>query len=118
LGQLDVVFGKPGITTIASFECWIKLFLSGKTIGSAAIDLHFETLVKARLEQADRVAPLNIPPAEAAWEMMKSRDFQNTKCEHGGPDDQPLFSVPVPKLNANYVNKDFGIENGEMTFAR
>lgn len=98
LEQLDVVFGA--------------------TIGSAAIDYDFETLVRKRLEQADRNSPLGLSPEELAWEMMKSKDFQNTKCEHGGPDDTPIFSVPIPKLNPSYVNHNVAIENGEMRFSR
>lgn len=90
----------------------------GRTFGSAAIDADFEMLVKARLQKADHVAPLNISPEVAAWEMMKSKDFQNTKCEHGGPDDTPIFSVPIFGINPNYVNRDLGIENGGMNFAR
>ena len=98
LEQLDVVFGA--------------------TIGSAAIDYDFETFTRKRLEQADRKQPLGRSPEELAWEMMKSKDFQNTKCEHGGPDDTPVFSVPIPKLNSAYVDHDVGIDNGEMRFSR
>lgn len=57
-------------------------------------------------------------PQETAWEMMKSKDFQNTKCEHGGPDESPIFSVHVPKLNPSYSNQAFRIQNGEMIFTR
>ncbi|EON62947.1 hypothetical protein W97_02173 [Coniosporium apollinis CBS 100218] len=98
LQQLDVVFGE--------------------TIGSAAIDYAFEKLVLARLQQADRVASLGINLDETAWEMMKSKEFQNVKCEHGSPSDTPLFSVAIPRLSPAYSNRDAGIQNGEMTFAR
>lgn len=57
-------------------------------------------------------------PEEIAWQMMKSRDFQNTKCEHGSPDDAPVFSVPIPRLDSSYVNMSVGIEQGEMSFTR
>lgn len=57
-------------------------------------------------------------PEEIAWQMMKSRDFQNTKCEHGSPDDAPAFSVPIPRLDSSYVNMSVGIEYGEMSFTR
>ena len=90
----------------------------GDSIGSAAIDAGFEKLVRARLEEADQAHRLGISPEEAAWEMMKSKDFQNTKCEHGSPDDTPIFSVPIPRLNSNYVNPTVAIENGEMRFSR
>ena len=98
LEQLDVVFGA--------------------TIGSTAIDYDFETFTGERLGQADRKQPLGRSPEDLAWEMMKSKDFQNTKCEHGGPDDTPVFSVPIPKLNSAYVDHDVGIDNGEMRFSR
>ena len=98
LEQLDVVFGA--------------------TIGSAAIDSDFETLVAKRLEQADRSKKLGVAPEELAWEMMKSKDFQNTKCEHGGPDDTPIFSVPIQKFNHTYVDHSVAIEHGEMRFSR
>lgn len=90
----------------------------GDTIGSAAIDDGFEKLVRARLEKADQAHSLGISPEEAAWKMMKSKDFQNTKCEHGSPDDTPIFSVPIPGLNSKYVNHSAAIENGEMRFSR
>ena len=57
-------------------------------------------------------------PEEIAWEMMKSRDFQNTKCEHGGPDDAPVFSVGVPRLDTAYTDSTVGIGYGEMSFKR
>ncbi|KAI4276552.1 MAG: hypothetical protein L6R38_005639 [Xanthoria sp. 2 TBL-2021] len=98
LKQLDVVFGA--------------------TIGSAAIDYDFEAYARSRLELANLTSPLPMSPEQVAWEMMKSRDFQNTKCEHGGPDDAPVFSVPIPKLDPAYVNHTIGIECGEMKFTR
>ncbi|KAL8901352.1 MAG: hypothetical protein Q9207_005247 [Kuettlingeria erythrocarpa] len=98
LEQLDVVFGA--------------------TIGSAAIDYDFEGYAKSRLELAHLAAPLPLSPEDIAWEMMKSRDFQNTKCEHGGPDDAPIFSIPIPKLDLAYANHTIGIEYGEMKFTR
>ena len=98
LQQLDVVFGE--------------------TIGSAAIDYEFEKLVCERLERAHSVKPLPIDPADAAWEMMKSRDFQAVKCEYGAPDDTPLFSIAIPKLSHTYSNEEMGIRSGEVTFQR
>ncbi|CAO1605257.1 hypothetical protein XANCAGTX0491_008779 [Xanthoria calcicola] len=98
LKQLDVVFGA--------------------TIGSAAIDYDFEAYARSRLELAHLTSPLPMSPDQAAWEMMKSRDFQNTKCEHGGPDDQPVFLLPIPKLGPAYVDHTVGIEQGEMKFTK
>jgi hypothetical protein len=100
LQQLDVVFGE--------------------TIGSAAIDYEFEQLVTQRLALAHTTNPLPIDPGDAAWEMMKSRDFQAVKCEYGAPDDTPLFSIGIPRVPQSYNNSDpeVRIRNGEMTFER
>jgi hypothetical protein len=100
LQQLDVVFGE--------------------TIGSAAIDYEFEQLVLQRLALAHATNPIPIDPGDAAWEMMKSRDFQAVKCEYGAPDDTPLFSIDIPRVPQTYSNSDpdVRIRNGEMTFER
>ncbi|KAH4044589.1 hypothetical protein HBI25_174490 [Parastagonospora nodorum] len=100
LQQLDVVFGE--------------------TIGSAAIDYEFEQLVTQRLTLTHTTNPLPIDPGDAAWEMMKSRDFQAIKCEFGAPDDTPLFSIAIPRVPQSYNNSDpdVRIRNGEMTFGR
>jgi hypothetical protein len=100
LQQLDVVFGE--------------------TIGSAAIDYEFEQLVMQRLTLAHATNPLPIDPGDAAWEMMKSRDFQAVKCEYGAPDDTPLFSIGIPQVPQTYNNSDpeVRIRNGEMIFER
>lgn len=90
----------------------------GETIGSAAIDDAFKKLVLSRLKQADRVAKLHIELDDATWEMMKSKEFQNAKCDHGSPDDAPFFTVTIPKLSRAYVNLGPGTENGEMRFSR
>ncbi|KAL8820537.1 MAG: hypothetical protein Q9191_007496 [Dirinaria sp. TL-2023a] len=90
----------------------------GATIGSAAIDRGFQQVVERRLERAYGDVKLKATVEEAAWEVMKSQDFQNTKCEHGGLDDTPMFSVPIPKLESSYEDSGAGIGNGEMTFAR
>ena len=90
----------------------------GATIGSASIDRDFQRLVTRRLEKADSVKSLQVLLESAAWEMMKSPDFQNTKCEHGGLSDTPIFSVALPKVDPGYVDEDTGIANGEMKFKR
>ncbi|KAE8828155.1 hypothetical protein PTNB85_07340 [Pyrenophora teres f. teres] len=100
LKQMDVVFGE--------------------TIGSAAIDYEFERLVHYRLEQANNTNLLPVDAHDAAWEMMKSSDFQAIKCEYGAPDDTPLFSIGIPRVPQTYNNPDpeIRIRNGEMTFER
>ncbi|KAF2497224.1 hypothetical protein BU16DRAFT_617235 [Lophium mytilinum] len=98
LEQLDVVFGE--------------------TIGSAAIDFGFQKLVRARLDAANSAIELPISIDDACWEMMKSRDFQAVKCEHGSPDDTPFFSIAISKLPPSYNNPEHNIKDGEMKFAR
>ena len=90
----------------------------GATIGSASIDRDFQRLVIRRLAKADSSKSLHVLLESVAWEMMKSPDFQNTKCEHGGLNDTPMFSVTLPKVDPGYVDGDTGIANGEMKFKR
>lgn len=88
----------------------------GRTIGSVAIDREFEDYCCSRLEQVKKTFNLSIDPFEVAWNMMKSREYQNTKCDFGSPDTTPLFSVPVPELSSTLSDEQFGISNGSMTF--
>lgn len=113
LAQLDVVFGNSSMIEISLFDCLSLIFDAGANIGSATIDYDFERLVMHRLEQAD-ITKYD----ELAWEMMKSGDFQNTKCAHGGPDDTPIFSIRIPEINPEYVNPVLRIRNGQMEFTR
>lgn len=56
---------------------------------------------------------------DIAWEMAKSKEYQNAKCEYGSSDDDTeFFTVAVPKLNRSYVNNQAGISYGEMRFER
>ncbi|KAF1810891.1 hypothetical protein P152DRAFT_400506 [Eremomyces bilateralis CBS 781.70] len=96
LRQLDVVFGS--------------------TVGSTFIDAQFEKEAEARLKMANQTGPLNIDIEETAWEMMKSKEFQNAKCDYGSADDAEVFSIPIPKLSYAYSNGLVGIFNGEMQF--
>jgi hypothetical protein len=100
LQQLDVVFGD--------------------TIGSAAIDYEFEKLVTHRLAMTNATQPLAMEVEEAAWAMMKSRDFQAVKCGYGSPDDTPVFSIAIPQTPQTYHNQapDINIRRGEMIFRR
>ncbi|KAF2718548.1 hypothetical protein K431DRAFT_129934 [Polychaeton citri CBS 116435] len=94
--------------------------VEGENIGSAAIDYKFERLVKSRLEAASASIPLDINIEEAAWEITKGIEYQNTKCEHGAEDDAPTFSLSIPALRyrRDYDNAAFGIADGEMRFER
>lgn len=98
LAQMDVVLGTP--------------------LGSAQIDQKFEKLTLQRLREADANSPLGIDLEDTAWQMMKSKEYQNAKCDYGSPDDTPTFSVAVPKLDRSYGNEQAGIVNGEMVFRR
>ena len=92
--------------------------VSGENVGSAAIDYEFELLARDRLKDAKSLMELDIDPENAAWVMSKSPDFQNTKCEHGAPDEPPTFSVPVPGLPLDFSDPSLRIENREMMFTR
>ena len=99
LKQLDVVFGA--------------------NIGSSAIDAAFYTFAFNLLKAANATLELPAPPEELAWQMSKSRDFQNMKCEFGAPDtDFPTISIPVPRLGKEYVNSAVGISDGKLKIAR
>ncbi|KAH8591554.1 hypothetical protein B0O99DRAFT_675246 [Bisporella sp. PMI_857] len=98
LEQLDVVFGA--------------------NIGSAQIDSAFEDSVEQRLEAANQATPMGIDLEDTPWEMMKSKEYQNAKCDYGAPDDTDSFSVAVPRLSKSYGNAAFGIIDGEMRFQR
>lgn len=113
LEQLDVVFGDLTMREAFLLDLLLLICCAGANIGSAAIDYAFERLVKDRLRQAGITEYDDI-----AWEMMKSSDFQNTKCAHGGPDDIPIFSIRIPKVDPAYINPVVRIRDGHMDFSR
>lgn len=96
----------------------LELIISGANLGSAQIDASFEKSVRERLELSNRTYPSGIDPDDAAWEMMKSKEYQNAKCDYGAPDDTDSFTVAVPKLDKRYQNQPMGINDGEMSFSR
>lgn len=56
---------------------------------------------------------------DMAWEMAKSKEYQNAKCEYGSSDDDTeFFTVAIPRLPRGYVNESEGINFGEMRFRR
>lgn len=55
---------------------------------------------------------------EISWQMMKSKEYQNAKCDYGSPDDTETFSVSIPELSKDYSVESLGILNGEMRFKR
>lgn len=62
--------------------------------------------------------PLGIEIEDAAWEMMKSREYQNAKCDYGSPDDTDFFSVAIPQLRKNYRLEPSGIIDGDLRIGR
>jgi hypothetical protein len=71
---------------------------------------------------ANRTIPTGFQPKELddiAWEMAKSKEYQNAKCEYGSSDDDTeFFTVTIPKLHRGYVNNHASISYGEMRFRR
>ncbi|KAG9239683.1 hypothetical protein BJ875DRAFT_538458 [Amylocarpus encephaloides] len=96
--------------------------VQGATIGSVQLDTSFEMSARKRIDMANRTMPLGFHPKELdnmAWEMAKSKEYQNAKCDYGSSDDDTeYFTVAVPKLNRAYVNENAGITDGEMKFRR
>jgi molecular chaperone DnaK (HSP70) len=90
----------------------------GRSIGSTAIDTDFGEYVLEHLEQANSSFNLGLDPDEAAWSMMKSREYQGAKCDIGLPDVPPLFLVPVPGLNSQFTSEQFGLAQGAMRFPK
>lgn len=90
----------------------------GKNIGSVHIDRQFEDFCHSRLQQANDRFNLGIDPVEAAWGMMKSREFQSTKCDFGSPDTTPMFAVPVPEISSSFSSEEFRISRSAITFTQ
>jgi hypothetical protein len=71
---------------------------------------------------ATLAVPMGLQPKELddiAWEMAKSKEYQNAKCEYGSSDDDTeFFTVAIPKLHRGYLNENAGISYGEMRFRR
>jgi hypothetical protein len=90
--------------------------VTGKNIGSVAIDRQFEDYIAGKLQQATSMFRLRIDPIEVAWHMVKSREYQNAKCDYGSPDMTPIFNVPIPGINPAFSHEQFRIANGSMKF--
>lgn len=50
--------------------------------------------------------------------MMKSKEYQNAKCDYGAPDDTDFFSVAIPNLSKSYRLESAGILDGELRIRR
>ncbi|KAF2403093.1 hypothetical protein EJ06DRAFT_472162 [Trichodelitschia bisporula] len=87
--------------------------VTGKNIGSVRIDEAFEDLVLARLEAANEAQSIGLDLDMAAWQMMKSAQYQDAKCDFGSPDDTNFF-VPIQGISTEHTSPQFGIQNGNM----
>jgi hypothetical protein len=70
---------------------------------------------------ANRIIPTGFQPKELediAWQMVKSREYQNAKCEYGSSDDVTDYYLAIPKIHRSYVNENVGIKYGDMRFRR
>lgn len=95
--------------------------VQGATIGSVQLDTAFEESVRNRLELANRITPTGLQPKELddiAWQMAKSREYQNAKCEYGSSDDVADYYLAIPKIHRGYVNENVGIKHGDMRLKR
>ncbi|KAF2237112.1 hypothetical protein EV356DRAFT_496637 [Viridothelium virens] len=92
--------------------------VEGANVGSAAIDDDFMNFAEARLREANQSQPLDLDIEETVYEMMKGKEFQNIKCEHGAPDETPMFSLVIPGLSHSYSNPPANIERGELHMAK
>lgn len=92
--------------------------VAGENVGSAAIDYDFELLARSKLHKVCAMGGLQIDVEEAAWEMARSGEFQNTKCDYGARDNSPTFSVPIPRFWGDYSSGEVDIINGQMLFDR
>jgi molecular chaperone DnaK (HSP70) len=60
--------------------------VAGRNLGSILIDSAFEDLALHRLQEANRQSPMGIDLDAAAWHLMKSKTYQNAKCDFGYED--------------------------------
>lgn len=89
----------------------------GGDVGSTSIDQDFEQLAAIRLSQLLEVVQLGETANALAWEMRKSRDFQDTKCTFGDPDDSVSYvRIPIPGLDKRYINEELRVYDGQMQF--
>ncbi|KAI9704654.1 MAG: hypothetical protein M1820_005402 [Bogoriella megaspora] len=113
-GTTDLSTLRVSDTAIGALSLQQVDVVDGANVGSAAIDQDFMNFAEEKLNEADRVEPLNLDIEETVWEMMKGRDFQNIKCEHGAPDETPTFWIVIPGLAHTYSSPSADIEKGEL----
>jgi hypothetical protein len=120
LQQMDVVQGV--FSSFVSPAFLMRESFKGATIGSVQLDRGFEESAYQRLILADRHIPTGLSAdeiEEVAWQMVKSKEYQNAKCDYGSSsDDTEFFTVAVPKLDRRYTNEVANIAHGEMRIRR
>ena len=89
--------------------------------GSTFIDAGFQKLAGERLEALERsgqmlVAP--VTPITAAWDMMRTVDFQSNKSLLGSGRyrDEDIFRINVPGLPRDVTDTSLGVSGGAMEF--
>jgi hypothetical protein len=119
-GTTDLSILKVVTLTESHLELKGMDMVQGRTIGSAKIDEAFERLALQRLEAANYSNPFRgtVSLQDVAWRMMKSREFQNAKCDFGASDFTPIFQVPTFEIENTYRSEQAHIFNGVMQFAK
>jgi hypothetical protein len=77
--------------------------------------------VRNRLALSNHSVPMGLSEKELddiAWEMAKSKEYQNAKCEYGADHETEFYTVAIPRLARGYVNETEGVRYGEMKFRR
>lgn len=87
--------------------------IEGKAVGSVQIDLSFEDLVFDRLTQAGKGDPPSIDLAVAAYETMKSAEFQRVKWAFDGQ-GEGLQRIPIIGLPSYYNSPRNSIFKGVL----
>jgi hypothetical protein len=99
----------------------LLIIFIGIAIGFSYLDIAFMDSVRQRLYLADQIIPTGLRLQEfdeIAFEMARSKEYQNEKCEYGRDNDTDFFTVAVPRLRQDYSNQDAWISNGEIKFRR
>ena len=88
----------------------------GANVGSTAVDMLFEDLVRQRLKS--KGSSNGREAASAALKMTRSSQFQNYKTEFGMPDSNlEKYKIKIPKISYDFVDRANGIENGKLSIS-
>lgn len=97
--------------------------VSGKTIGSVAIDSDFADLVFEKLKAANGRNSLGMSEEQIdrlAWNASQSAEYQNFKCAFGTADteDMQVFSCCIRQLPYHYTDVEGQVSKGCVHFDR